>query len=51
MSVGILEKLGIAPKGTKDVSRLLMGAGRDLVEGGVRGLFTPMYFFMARKPG
>lgn len=49
MSVGILEKLGIAPQGTRDVSRLLMGAGRNLVAGGAAGLFTPMYFFIARK--
>lgn len=50
-SVAILEKLGIAPRGTTDISSLLMSAGRNLVAGGARGFFTPMYFFLARKPG
>ena len=50
MSVGLMEKIGLAPKGTKDVSNLLIGCGHSLVASGVRGLFTPMYFFIARKP-
>ncbi len=50
MSVGLMEKMGLAPKGTKDVSNLLMGCGRSLVASGIRGLFTPMYFYIARKP-
>jgi sterol 24-C-methyltransferase len=50
MSVGLMEKIGLAPKGTKDVSNLLIGCGRSLVDAGVRDLFTPMYFHVARKP-
>jgi sterol 24-C-methyltransferase len=50
MSVRLFEKLGVAPKGTTDISSLLMGAGHNLVAGGVQGIFTPMYFFVARKP-
>jgi sterol 24-C-methyltransferase len=49
-SVRLFEKLGVAPKGTTDISSLLMGAGRNLVAGGAQGIFTPMYFFIARKP-
>lgn len=50
ISVQLLEKLRIAPKGTTDISSLLMDAGRSLVAGGARRIFTPMYFFIARKP-
>jgi sterol 24-C-methyltransferase len=50
MGVRLLETLCVAPAGATDISNLLMGAGRNLVAGGVHGTFTPMYFFMARKP-
>jgi len=50
ISVRFLEKLGIIPKGSSQVSKLLMNAARDLVEGGKLGIYTPMYFFVARKP-
>jgi sterol 24-C-methyltransferase len=45
-----LERIGVAPRGTTEVSRLLNRAADALVEGGRRGIFTPMYFFRARKP-
>ena len=49
--VAVLERLGVAPKGSGQVSELLNMAADALVEGGERGIFTPMYFFLARKPG
>ena len=46
-----LESLRIAPKGTTQVSALLNHVADDLVEAGRRGLFTPMFFFHARRNG
>ncbi len=43
-----LEKLRLAPEGTTQVSSFLNEAADALVEGGERGIFTPMYFFHAR---
>mmetsp|Transcript_35521 Transcript_35521/g.63384 ORF Transcript_35521/g.63384 Transcript_35521/m.63384 type:complete len:342 (-) Transcript_35521:293-1318(-) len=45
-----LEKVGIAPKGSCEVSSFLETGADALVEGGKKELFTPMYFFVARKP-
>jgi sterol 24-C-methyltransferase len=47
--VSTLEFLGIAPKGTARVSALLNTAAIDLVDGGKKEIFTPCYFFLARK--
>lgn len=47
--VNTLEFLGIAPKGTVRVSALLNATALDLVEGGKDEIFTPSYFFLARK--
>lgn len=47
--VTTLEFLGIAPAGTVRVSALLNATALDLVEGGKDEIFTPSYFFMARK--
>mmetsp|Transcript_6897 Transcript_6897/g.9658 ORF Transcript_6897/g.9658 Transcript_6897/m.9658 type:complete len:411 (-) Transcript_6897:1003-2235(-) len=47
--VTILEKLRIAPKGTTHVSAMLNATAIDLVEGGKAEIFTPSYFFLARK--
>mmetsp|Transcript_24644 Transcript_24644/g.44598 ORF Transcript_24644/g.44598 Transcript_24644/m.44598 type:complete len:400 (-) Transcript_24644:289-1488(-) len=49
MLVTILETLRIAPKGSIRVSSLLNATALDLVEGGEKELFTPSFFFMARK--
>ena len=46
----VLEKLNLAPQGTSQVSDFLNAAADALVEGGEREIFTPMYFFLARKP-
>jgi len=47
--VSTLEFLRIAPKGTLRVSALLNATAIDLVDGGKREIFTPSYFFLARK--
>ena len=47
--VTVLETLRIAPKGTVHVSAMLNATAIDLVEGGKREIFTPSYFFLARK--
>jgi sterol 24-C-methyltransferase len=47
--LGGLEAAGIAPKGSLEVSRLLNDAADALVAAGRRGIFTPCYFFVARK--
>ena len=49
MLVTILETIRIAPKGTVKVSALLNATALDLVEGGEKELFTPSFFFLARK--
>ena len=47
--VSTLEFLKIAPKGSVRVSALLNATALDLVEGGKEEIFTPSYFFLARK--
>ena len=47
--VTILECLRIAPKGTVHVSAMLNATALDLVAGGEREIFTPSYFFLAKK--
>ncbi|CAK9439219.1 uncharacterized protein LODBEIA_P34430 [Lodderomyces beijingensis] len=49
-AVGLMEKLGIAPKGSKQVTFALEDAAVNLVEGGRKKLFTPMMLYIARKP-
>jgi len=48
---GLLELTGIAPKGTRAVSSFLNDAADALVAGGDLGIFTPMYFVLAKKKG
>ncbi|KAF8398359.1 hypothetical protein HHK36_017286 [Tetracentron sinense] len=45
-----LEFVGLAPEGSKRVQSFLEKAAEALVEGGRKEIFTPMYFFLARKP-
>ena len=47
--VWMLEMVGIAPKGTTQVSALLNATALDLVESGQLAIFTPSYFFVAKK--
>ncbi|ODQ81046.1 hypothetical protein BABINDRAFT_165764 [Babjeviella inositovora NRRL Y-12698] len=49
-AVGLLEKLGIAPKGSVQVTEALEDAAINLVEGGKQQLFTPMMLYIVRKP-
>lgn len=42
--------VGFAPKGTRQVSQILNKGADALVEAGDLNLFTPMFFFLARKP-
>ncbi|XP_058788531.1 cycloartenol-C-24-methyltransferase [Vicia villosa] len=48
--VKALEFVKLAPKGSQRVQDFLEKAADGLVEGGKREIFTPMYFFLARKP-
>ena len=44
------ERLRLVPEGTRAVSTLLNEGADALVAGGESGVFTPMFFFLARKP-
>jgi len=48
--VTVLQAVGIAPKGSVKVSKLLNDTANDLVEGGQMDIFTPAFYFLARKP-
>lgn len=47
--VWTLETIGIAPPGSTKVSALLNATAIDLCDGGKLEIFTPSYFFIARK--
>jgi sterol 24-C-methyltransferase len=49
--VRALEWARIAPRGSTAVSSFLNVGADALVRGGETGIFTPMFFFHARKPG
>ncbi len=49
-ATAVLERFSVLPEGTAEVSRVLGKAGDALVEGGETEIFTPMYYFLARKP-
>ncbi|WFD00526.1 sterol 24-C-methyltransferase [Malassezia yamatoensis] len=49
-AVRVLERMGLVPKGTYDVGESLKIAADALVAGAQAKLFTPMMFFVARKP-
>ena len=50
LSILTLETIGIAPKGSTKVHKTLRVAADSLAKGGKEGIFTPMYFVLARKP-
>ncbi|XP_030547406.1 cycloartenol-C-24-methyltransferase-like [Rhodamnia argentea] len=50
LTVKALEYVRLAPEGSVRVQEFLLQAGDGLYEGGRREIFTPMYFFLARKP-
>jgi sterol 24-C-methyltransferase len=45
-----VEALRIAPKGSAEVSKMLGAAAEALIAGGEAKIFTPNYFFLARRP-
>lgn len=49
LMVRVLEAARLAPKGTVATSDLLNRAADGLIAGGERGIFTPLFFFVARK--
>ena len=49
-SLWVLERLRIVPRGTTRVASLLNLAAASFAEAGQLGIFTPMYFALARKP-
>ena len=51
LTLRVGEKLRIFPQGSTMVSTLLNRGADALVAGGESGLFTPIFFFLARKPG
>ena len=46
----LLEQLRIVPRGSSRVAAMLNLAGVAIAEAGRLGIFTPMYFILARKP-
>ena len=46
----VAEPMRLVPQGTRAVSTFLNWEADTLVEGGRTGTFTPMFFFLARKP-
>ena len=50
MGLRVCEKLRLVPEGTTAVSTVLNLGADTLTEGGESGIFTPMFFFLARKP-
>lgn len=47
---GLLEKVGIAPKGSQKITQALEEAAINLVKGAKLGIFTPMMLFVCKKP-
>ncbi len=50
LTLRVGEKIRVFPKGSRQVSTILNTAADALVEGGETGIFTPMFYFLARKP-
>ena len=46
----LAEALGLFPKGSAEVVRLMDRTAKAYVAGGRAGVFTPLYCFLARKP-
>ena len=48
--ITVLAKVGILPKSMVDVHNMLVNVANSLVEGGERGIFSPMYMVVMQKP-
>ena len=46
----LFERIGLAPRGAHHVATILNRGADALARGGKMGIFTPMYFTLARKP-
>jgi len=46
----VMEKVGLAPKGTTRAHEILLEGRDGLVAAGQLGVFTPMYLVICRKP-
>ena len=46
----LAELLGLFPRGSAEVVRLMDRTADAYVAGGRAGIFTPLYCFLARKP-
>ena len=51
LALRVGERLRLVPEGARAASTLLNRGADALVDGGESGVFTPMFFFLARKPG
>ncbi|KAI5288876.1 Replication factor C (RF-C) subunit, partial [Ascosphaera acerosa] len=49
-ALGVCERLGLFPAGSKKTGESLAYAADCLVKGGQMGLFTPMYLMVGKKP-
>ena len=47
----LAQEFRLLPKGTADLIRLMDRTANAYVTGGKMGIFTPLYCFIARKPG
>jgi len=50
-ALGVLEALRPSARGSRQVSAIFNAGADATVEGGRRGIFTTLYFMLARKPG
>ena len=50
VALKLAEAVGLFPKGSAEVARLMDRAAEAYVAGGRAGIFTPLYCFLARKP-
>ncbi len=50
LMVRVLETAKVAPKGSSEVHQILRQGADALYLGGKSGIFTPLFFFYARKP-
>ncbi|MDE0342446.1 MAG: methyltransferase domain-containing protein [Deltaproteobacteria bacterium] len=51
LTLRVGERLRLFPEGARAVSTILNAGADALVDGGRSGVFTPMFFVLARKPG
>jgi sterol 24-C-methyltransferase len=48
--LGVFEKIGLVPAGTGETQVMLQAGGLGCQQGGVTGVFTPMWLMVAQKP-